>query len=58
MWMLGWVPYSIGHGLNPLFTDYLIWPNGANLMWTLIPIVPGLLFSPAMVLLGPVAVRP
>jgi hypothetical protein len=55
MWMLAWVPYSISHGLNPFFTDYLVYPQGANLLWTLIPIVPGLLLSPSMVLFGPVA---
>jgi hypothetical protein len=55
MWMLGWVPYSISHGLNPFFTNYLIYPLGANLLWSLIPIVPGLVLSPSMVLLGPVA---
>jgi len=54
MWMLGWVPYSIGHGLNPLFTDYLIYPGGANLFWSLIPIVPGLLLTPVMALGGSV----
>ena len=55
MWMLGWVPYSISHGLNPLFTDYLIYPSGANLFWTLIPILPGLVLAPVMAWLGPVA---
>ena len=55
MWLLGWIPYSISHGLNPFFTDYLIYPQGANLLWTLIPIVPGLLLSPFMILIGPVA---
>ena len=55
MWLLSWVPYSITHGLNPFFTDYLIYPQGANLLWTLIPVVPALLLSPSMVALGPVA---
>jgi hypothetical protein len=54
MWLLAWVPYSISHGLNPLFTNFLIYPEGANLMWTLIPIVPGLVLTPVMALLGPV----
>ncbi len=54
MWMLAWVPYSISHGLNPLFTDYLIYPHGANLFWTLIPIIPGLSLTPVMIGLGPV----
>src|SRR4029077_17933574 len=55
MWLLAWVPYSISHLVNPLFTNFLIYPQGANLMWTLIPIVPGVLLSPVMVWLGPVA---
>jgi len=55
MWLLAWVPYSFSHGMNPLFTNFLIYPQGANLMWTLIPIVPGTLLSPFMVWLGPVA---
>ncbi len=55
MWMLSWVPYSLSHGLNPFFTDFLIYPHGANLLWTLIPLVPGLLLSPALLLVGPVA---
>jgi hypothetical protein len=54
MWLLAWVPYSISHGINPLFTNFVIYPQGANLMWTLIPIIPGLLLSPAMVWFGPV----
>lgn len=55
MWLLAWVPYSISHALNPLFTNFLIYPEGANLMWTLIPIFPGVLLSPVMVAFGPVA---
>lgn len=54
MWLLAWVPYSISHGMNPLFTNFVIYPQGANLMWTLIPIVPGLLLSPVMAWFGPV----
>lgn len=54
MWMLGWVPYSISHGLNPLFSDYVVSPQGASLLWSLIPIVPGFILSPVMSLAGPV----
>jgi hypothetical protein len=54
MWMLAWVPYSIGHGLNPLFTDFLIYPQGASLFWSLIPILPGLLLAPVMAWVSPV----
>jgi hypothetical protein len=55
MWMLGWVPYSISHGLNPMFSNFVVYPEGASLFWTLIPIVPGFVLSPVMVLAGPVA---
>ena len=54
MWMLGWAPYSVSHGLNPLFTDFDIYPQGASLFWSLIPIFPGFVLSPVMTLLGPV----
>src|SRR4029077_2424104 len=54
MWLLAWVPYSASHAMNPLFTNFLIYPQGANLMWTLIPIVPGVILSPIMAWLGPV----
>jgi len=55
MWLLAWVPFSISHWVNPLFTNFLIYPQGANLLWTLVPIVPGLIVSPVMFWLGPVA---
>ena len=54
MWMLGWVPFSVGHALNPLFSNFVIYPQGASLFWSLIPIVPGFLLAPVMVFLGPV----
>lgn len=55
MWMLSWVPYSVTHGLNPFFTDFLLYPHGGNLLWSLIPIVPGFLLTPVLALFGPVA---
>lgn len=30
-WFLQWVPFALGHGLNPLFSTYLNAPAGANL---------------------------
>jgi hypothetical protein len=54
MWLLNWTPYSIAHGLNPFFTDYLNYPQGANLLWNLIPTVPGVLLSPSSLVMGPV----
>ncbi len=54
MWLLYWTPYSITHWLNPFFTDYLNYPQGANLLWNLIPTVPGVLLLPSTFVLGPV----
>jgi len=54
MWMFYWTPHSITHGLSPFFTDYLNYPRGANLLWNLIPTVPGLLLSPSTLVMGPV----
>jgi hypothetical protein len=33
MWGLGWVPYALGHGHNPFFTQHLAYPEGVNLLW-------------------------
>jgi hypothetical protein len=54
MWFLRWTPAAIGHGLNPLFTDYLNVPNGVNVMWNTSLLLPGFLLAPITVTLGPV----
>src|SRR6202795_429653 len=54
IWYLRWVPFAIGHGLNPLFTSYLDFPDGINLMWqTSVPLL-GLLLAPITLTLGPI----
>ena len=54
IWYLRWVPFAIGHGLNPLFSGYLDFPDGINLMWqTSVPLV-GLLLAPITLTLGPI----
>jgi hypothetical protein len=54
-WFLGWVPYAVAHGHNPLFTSWLNHPAGANLAQnTLMPLL-GLLAAPVTALAGPVA---
>ena len=30
---LGWYPFAIGHGLNPLLNTYVNLPQGTNMMW-------------------------
>jgi hypothetical protein len=54
VWSLGWWPYAIGHGLNPLFTHELLAPAGHSLAWvTTIPPL-ALLVAPLTVAAGPV----
>src|SRR5437899_12644438 len=53
IWYLRWVPFAISHGLNPLFTIYLDFPDRINLMrQTLLPLL-GLLLAPVTRALGP-----
>jgi hypothetical protein len=54
IWYLRWVPFAVSHGLNPLFTSYLDFPDGINLMWqTSVPLL-GLLLAPITLTLGPI----
>jgi hypothetical protein len=32
-WSLGWWPYAVSHGLNPLFSSQIGAPHGYNLAW-------------------------
>jgi hypothetical protein len=52
-WFLAWVPYALRHGLNPLFSDYVNYPHGINLMWNTSVLLPSLVVAPFTVLLGP-----
>jgi len=55
VWFLGWVPFAIGHGMNPLFSGYANAPGGVNLLTAGgIPLL-GLVFAPITELWGPVA---
>ncbi len=54
LWCIAWVPFALGHGLNPLFSHYIHFPAGNNLMWgTSMPLVAALV-SPITVTVGPV----
>ena len=33
MWFLRWLPWALTHGHDPLLTDHIGHPTGANLMW-------------------------
>jgi hypothetical protein len=54
-WFISWVPYALGHGLNPLLSSYvnLAGPGGGvNLMWNTSVLLPSLLVSPITVTAG------
>ncbi|HEX9549451.1 MAG TPA: hypothetical protein VF942_19070, partial [Acidimicrobiales bacterium] len=54
MWFLSWSHFALAHGLNPLFTTYLDYPAGVNLMAnTSMPLV-GTALSPVTSIVGPV----
>jgi len=56
MWLMGWWPHAIAHGLNPLFTDAIWAPRGLNLAWaTTMPLL-SLLAAAPVAFLGPVAI--
>lgn len=54
IWYLGWIPHQLSHGLNPLFTDYLSYPPGVNLMWNTSMIFPAVVLWPVTAVFGPV----
>jgi hypothetical protein len=51
-WFLGWIPYAIGHGLNPLGTTIANFPHGVNLMWNTSLLLPSFIMSPVTVIFG------
>src|SRR5438132_3474082 len=54
IWYLRWLPFALSHGLNPLFTNSIDFPDGINLMWqTSVPLA-GLLLAPVTLTLGAV----
>jgi len=54
MWFFSWPGFAITHGLNPVFTTYLDYPAGVNLMAnTTLPMV-GTVLSPITAIFGPV----
>jgi len=54
VWSLGWWPYAIGHGLNPLYSHLIEAPAGHSLAWvTTVPPL-AILAAPLTVTAGPV----
>lgn len=55
VWWMGWLPWSLQHGADPLYTTHLHFPLGVNGMWnTPVPVLAAL-FSPITLTAGPVA---
>jgi len=54
VWFLRWVPFALGHGQNPLITDYLNSPHGVNSMWNASMPVAGVAMWPITSSFGPI----
>ncbi len=54
VWSLAWAPFALSHHLNPLVTDYIHYPSGANLMWNTSILFPALVLTPVTNLFGPI----
>lgn len=46
IWFLSWPPFAITHGYNPLFTNYIDYPSGVNLMWNGSVLLPAVVLGP------------
>jgi hypothetical protein len=54
VWWLAWTAHAITQGSNPLFTNYMLYPDGANLLWNTSYPLMGALLAPVTIALGPV----
>jgi hypothetical protein len=52
-WGLRWAPWAVAHLHNPLVTNHIDFPAGANLMWNTTMLLPALLLAPVTLLGGP-----
>jgi hypothetical protein len=52
MWFFNWWRFSLSHGLNPFFTDWVWAPLGINLAWTTFVPLPALISIPLQVTVG------
>ncbi len=51
-WFFAWVPFAIGHGLDPLLSNYVNYPGGVNLMWNTSVLLPSFLMAPVTAIFG------
>ncbi len=55
IWFLAWLPYALGHGLDPLLTRFLDHPGPVNLMWNNATPLLAALAAPITLTAGPIA---
>jgi hypothetical protein len=55
VWYLAWLPFALGHGLDPFISHLQFAPAGFNLLANTGMLFPALLLSPVTVTAGPVA---
>ncbi len=53
-WFLAWIPYALGHGLDPFFSHSLFSPTGVNLGQNTAAPLLGLLTAPLAPFVGPI----
>jgi hypothetical protein len=54
IWAIGWWPYAITHGLNPLYSYQIMAPGGISLAWATTTPTVGLLMWPITATAGPI----
>jgi len=54
IWHLRWLPFALGHGIAPLTSNYLNYPEGFNLMWNTSILFPSFVLSPVTLVAGTV----
>ena len=54
VWYMAWLPFALGHGLNPFISHLQFAPAGFNLLSNTGMLFPALLLSPVTVTAGPV----
>ncbi len=54
VWCMGWFPYALSHGLNPLYSNQIMAPGGISLAWTTPVPVAAIFMWPVTALFGPV----
>ena len=55
VWFLAWVPFSLAHGHSLFYSNWILYPSGANLMDNTAMTLLGVIAAPVTVLFGPVA---